>query len=73
MTGFLDAEAARLREAASRNFERWPILQEVVLGNSETPPGSYEGEVALLKDWLIARARWMDVALRRPIPTEEPR
>jgi hypothetical protein len=73
MTGFLDAEAQRLREAASRNFERWPILQEVVLGNSDTPPGSYEGEVALLKDWLIARARWMDVALRRPIPTEEPR
>jgi hypothetical protein len=60
LEGFLDAEAARLRDAAARNFERWPILGAVVLGNPDPPPGSYEREVALLKNWLRARARWMD-------------
>ncbi len=63
MLGFLDTESARLREAASRNFARWPILGEVVLGNPDPPPDSYQGEVALLKDWLRARARWMDQEL----------
>ena len=63
MLGFVDGEAARLQDAAARNFERWPILVEVVLGNPDPPPDSYEGEVALLKDWLRARARWMDQEL----------
>jgi len=65
MLGFLDTEAVRLRDAASRNFERWPILGEVVLGNPDPPPDSYEGEVALLEDWLRARTRWMDEELGR--------
>ena len=63
---FLDREAAKLAEPASRNFGRWPILGEVVLGNPDPPPGSYEGEVALLKEWIRARALWMDEALRPP-------
>jgi hypothetical protein len=63
MLGFLDAEAARLREAASRNFARWPILGRVVLGNPDPAPGTYEEEVALLKEWLLARSRWMDEEL----------
>jgi hypothetical protein len=60
---FLDREAARLEEPAGRNFERWPILDEVVLGNPDTPPGSYRGEVDLLKDWIRDRTRWMDEKL----------
>jgi len=63
--GFVDAEAARLRDAASRNFERWPILGEVVLGNPDPPPGSYDGEVALLEDWLRSRFQWIDEELGR--------
>ena len=63
MLGFIDAESARLRDAASRNFARWPILGEVVLGNPDPPPDTNEGEIALLKDWLRARARWMDEEL----------
>ena len=73
MLGFLDTEAARLGAAASRNFERWPILGEVVLGNPDAPPDSYEGEVALLKDWLRARARWMDEELALRDLAEKPR
>ena len=60
MLGFVDDESARLREAAARNFTRWPILGDVVLGNPDPPPDTYEDEVALLKEWLRARARWMD-------------
>jgi hypothetical protein len=67
MLGFLDAEAARLREAAARNFGRWPILGTAVLGNSHPPPDSYEGEVEYLKDWLRVRTRWMDEELA-PLP-----
>jgi CotH kinase protein len=60
----LDRDAARLRDAAHRNFERWPILGEVILGNPDPPPKSYEDEVAFLKKWIQARARWMDEALK---------
>jgi hypothetical protein len=70
---FLDGEAARVREAASRNFERWPVLGRAVLGNSDPPPDTYEGEVGLLKDWLGARARWMDQELALRAPAEEMR
>ena len=73
MLGYLDKEAVLLGDAASRNFERWPILGEVVLGNPDRPPDSYEGEVARLKDWLRARARWMDEELALPALAEEPR
>ncbi len=71
MLGFVDAESSRLREAAARNFARWPILGEVVLGNPDPPPRTYEDEVAHLKDWLRARARWMDGELGSSAPTEE--
>jgi hypothetical protein len=35
----------------------------VVLGNPDPAPGTYEEEVALLEEWLRARARWMDEEL----------
>ncbi len=64
MFSFLDSEAERLKSAASRNFERWPILGQVVLGNPDPSPSSYEGEVSQLKTWIEERARWMDSELR---------
>ncbi len=63
LSGFLDSGGGRLLDAAARNFKRWPILGEIVLGNPDPPPGSFEGELARLKDWLRARARWMDEEL----------
>ena len=60
MFGILDSERATLGDAASRNFVRWPVLGEVLLGNSDPPPGSYEEELETLKTWLVARTRWMD-------------
>lgn len=61
---WIDAQAAMLAEPARRNFERWPILGTVVLGNPDPPPASYVEEVESLKRWLTARAAWLDRALR---------
>jgi hypothetical protein len=66
MTVWIDGEAGRLETAVRRNFGRWPILGIVVLGNPGFPPDTYPGEVALLKQWLLARARWMDERLSQP-------
>jgi hypothetical protein len=60
LEGWIDAEVAKLAEPARRNFEKWPILATVEFGNPDEPPGSWEGEVALLKSWLVVRTRWMD-------------
>jgi hypothetical protein len=63
LSRFVDNEGGRLRDAAARNFERWPIVGEVVLGNPDPPPRSFEGEIGRLKDWIHARSRWMDEEL----------
>jgi hypothetical protein len=60
LEAWIEAEVAKLAEPARRNFEKWPILTTVEFGNPDEPPGSWEGEVALLKSWLLARTRWMD-------------
>lgn len=46
-----------------RNFERWPILGIWVWPN-RVVPGSYEGEVTVMYEWLTARIAWMDTQLR---------
>jgi len=46
-----------------RNFERWPILNTWVWPN-RVVPGSYDGEVAAMQEWLTARISWMDEQLK---------
>jgi hypothetical protein len=46
-----------------RNFERWPILNTWVWPN-RIVPGSYDGEMAALQEWLAARISWLDTQLR---------
>jgi hypothetical protein len=46
-----------------RNFERWPILEEYVWPNYLCC-GSYEEQVAWLKEWLGGRVVWMDGELQ---------
>lgn len=46
-----------------RNFDRWPILNMWVWPN-RVVPGSYDGEVAALQEWLTARINWMDEQLK---------
>jgi hypothetical protein len=51
----VDAMAAEVGDAASRNFERW----------TESPPldNSYAAEIALLKDFLRRRVDWITIQL----------
>jgi hypothetical protein len=46
-----------------RNFARWPILSTWVWPN-RVVPGSYDGEMAALQEWLSARTNWMDEQLK---------
>lgn len=56
---FIDGAAGALDEAQGRNFERWPILDVQVFSNV-IALGSYDAEVAHMRNWLAERARWMD-------------
>jgi hypothetical protein len=57
----IDEMAAELSEAAPRNFQRW----------NENPPrnGGFDGEVAILKDWLAQRHDWIEACLALPDPS----
>lgn len=55
----IDETAARLEDSQRLNFTRWPILNEHVWPNYVVT-GSYEGEVAYLRDWLHKRTLWLD-------------
>ncbi len=64
----VDAAAILLEAAATRNFERWPVLGQYVWAN---PPGwndriTYRSEVEWMKQWLLDRAAWLDSQLVEP-------
>jgi len=59
MLAYVDQTAAALEQSQQNNFQRWPILGELVWPNSECA-GSYQGEVDFLKSWLTQRLAWMD-------------
>ena len=65
LLGQVDANAARLRAAQARNFERWPILGTRVWPNpvdpaTGRPRPDYRSEVAALRAWIYARVAWID-------------
>jgi len=47
----------------TRNFERWPVLQEYVWPNTFCC-GTYDEHVDWMKDWLTQRLVWMDGQLQ---------
>lgn len=51
-----------LSGAAQRNFAKWPNLETKMIQNMfETPVApTWEGHVTAMKDWLKARAAWLD-------------
>jgi hypothetical protein len=55
----LDSLETLLGPSATRNFERWPILNEWVWPNAGVY-GSYAGEVDALRSWLRTRIAWID-------------
>ena len=58
---YIDQTAASLDGAEQNNFNRWPILNELVWPNPATS-GSYQGEVDALKSWLTERLVTLDGA-----------
>ena len=61
----IDGAIAALEPAIERNFERWPLLGEVIwpndLGAEERT--TYVDEVSYLKSWVKQRMAWMDLVL----------
>lgn len=51
-----------LSGAAQRNFAKWPNLETKMIQNMfETPvAATWEGQITVMKDWLKARAAWLD-------------
>ena len=61
----VDELAAALKEPAARNFERWPILGEIV--DPEYFAGkTYDEDVQYLKTWMTNRFAWLDAQLVPP-------
>lgn len=54
----ISRQASELKDAAARNFRRWP----------EKPPrfGGWPGEVEHLREWFLNRLQWMDAQFTRP-------
>ena len=59
LPAYIDTRAAALDLAAQNNFNRWPILGEIVWPNTEAA-GTYTGEVEFMKTWLNSRIAYMD-------------
>ncbi len=55
----LDSLGSEIGAAQTRNFERWPILDEWVWPNSYVG-GSYANEITFLQGWINSRLTWMD-------------
>ena len=61
----IDGATAVLEPAIERNFERWPLLGEVIWPNDlgAEDRTTYVDEVSYLKSWIKQRMGWMDLAL----------
>lgn len=60
ITFLIDSMATSLSEAQVRNYQRWPILGTYVWPNQNWQNNTYQDEVNYVKNWIIARANWMD-------------
>jgi hypothetical protein len=61
--GYIDTQVERLSKAVDLNFQRWLILHEYVWPNPVVT-GSYDKEIANLKDWFGKRMTWLDGAIK---------
>ena len=55
----IDSATSLISEAQSRNFIRWPILDQYVWPNAFVG-GSYDNELNYLRGWILERLSWMD-------------
>lgn len=61
----IDQTSAKLKSAAERNFVKWPVLGAQVGINPEPLPKDYEGEIRVLKEWILNRGNWMDEQINK--------
>ena len=57
--GYIDSMANVLNTAASRNYERWPILSRYIWPNFFIG-ATYSEEINYMKEWITGRLEWMD-------------
>ena len=55
----IDSATTLIDDAQTRNFQRWPVLDEYVWPNAYVG-GSYANEIEYLKNWIHVRLEWMD-------------
>lgn len=58
----VDSNVVLLGDAATRNFQRWDILDTYIWPNSWIA-GSYPNEIDSLKTWIEERLTWLDGAI----------
>jgi hypothetical protein len=58
----IDELAAFLKEPAARNFERWPVLGQLI-GPEHFAGKTYDEDVQYLKSWITNRLNWMNSQL----------
>lgn len=56
----IDSTAAKLNEAQSRHFEKWPILGVYTWPNPTPYASTYQGEITAIKNWIQNRLNWVD-------------
>ena len=55
----VDRSRGELRGAVTRNFRRWPVLDQRIWPNP-VARGSYRAELGFLRGWLKRRIAWID-------------
>ncbi len=67
----IDSLVQVIGPAQVRNFQRWPIIGTYVWPNSFIG-SSYQQEIQFLKNWLLARAHWLDTNIIVAAMTVDP-
>ncbi|WP_323374178.1 CotH kinase family protein [Plantactinospora alkalitolerans] len=62
--------SAPLINAAQRNFTKWPILNQRVVGGFQTQVSqTWQQQLDIMRQWLIARTAWLDSSGWTPTAT----
>lgn len=71
LNNIIDSLVNVLGDAATRNFQKWPVLNHKI-GPSPIHVGSFTKEVQFLKTWLTNRINWMDMQVEEPTDVIDP-
>jgi hypothetical protein len=61
LNNYIDSVQTLVNKAQVRHYEKWPILGEHVgAPEVDDQPGTFEGHIALFKNWISLRLAWLD-------------